>query len=261
MHPRLEWIISVLTEFADVAMVTNGSILYTMNPDIIKKLNTIQFSIYGRDNTEYKKLTGVADGFDRLVKSLQMAKDNHIPFYASLTLSESTFEYAEEFIQTAIDLGVKNLVIGVAECFGRGLNTKDTEETVQKQIDEALRKIVHYKHKYRNQILLMLPNISTDHIDSHEDVVNNVFGYTMNCGCGSEFMVLAQNGKYRPCQSLPEEFFSIDSEDALSEHINGDFHLAQLYEGTKKFYEINRFNEKANGPCSGLDSIYYRKLV
>ena len=45
LHPRLEWIISVLTEFADVAMVTNGSILYTMNPDIIKKLNTIQFSI------------------------------------------------------------------------------------------------------------------------------------------------------------------------------------------------------------------------
>lgn len=74
LHPNYLKYINRFSEYAKVSMISNGSLLYNHDPEILKRLSVIQFTIYGCNNTEYKKMTGSSDGFTRLSKSIEFAK-------------------------------------------------------------------------------------------------------------------------------------------------------------------------------------------
>ena len=74
LHPNYLKYIELFSDYAKVSMITNGSMLYEHDPNILKKLNQIQFSIYGCDDVEYKEMTGCADGFTRLCRSIDFSK-------------------------------------------------------------------------------------------------------------------------------------------------------------------------------------------
>ena len=52
---------------------------------------------------------------------------------------------------------------------------------------------------------------------------------------------------------LPEGWFSINSENALWEHIHGDFHIGQLSEAIKNYYRENNFETLNISPCQALE--------
>lgn len=261
LHPDFANIADTFTEFAEVSMVSNGSIFYSMNPSVLTKLSIVQFSIYGRNNNEYKQMTGCADGFDRLSKSIRRAQELNIPVSASITLCEQTIDSVEELVQIAADFHISDLIVGLADSFGRGIYLQEHPIATEKKMDDALTLICRLKHQYRRKMLIHLPNISTKHIGSHEDVSDHVYRCTMDCGCGSEYLVVSQDGKLRPCQLLSEETFSYKSAHALEEHINGDFHVRELSENTRKYYEANKLKWGKTDPCTGLNSVYTRESL
>ena len=119
--------------------------------------------------------------------------------------------------------------------------------------------ILELKRRYRNIINLEVPNINIEHVENHDDISTNVFRGSLSCGCGSQYIVISCKGEIRPCQTLPEEWFSIHEQNALQEHICGDFHIEHLCKSIKKYYRDNAFTELGIEPCYSLQQFQKQK--
>lgn len=73
-----------------VSVLSNGSLV---DEDVVKLFCdkppiNLRFTLYGASNKTYKRLCGINDGFDRVMRSLTMLKDAGVPF--SLAYTETT---------------------------------------------------------------------------------------------------------------------------------------------------------------------------
>ena len=261
LHPHYLRYISLFSEYADVHMITNGSILYEHDAQELAKLKLIQFSIYGCDNAEYLKMTGMNDGFTRLVKSIEFVHSNSIHSILSLTICEETIDRIESFVQTAIGLNMSYLRIGIADRFGRGKYLYGNHNDFDRKKDSILHLILELKRKYRNRITIEISNIEKDHVSDHYDIYNNIHRGSLKCGCGSEYLVISHEGKLRPCQQLPERWFSIKSNTALEEHISGNFHIDQLYQNAHEYCVQEQKSGYDLPPCFALEDLMFKQNI
>lgn len=234
-------------------MISNGSILYNHEADILRKLDLIQFTIYGCDDSEYEKMTGDREGFTNLCRSIEFTKQNGINTKAAVTLCDTTIDHIEEFVKIVLYFEIKSLRIGLADVFGRGKYLFDNANDFSDRRNKAYDILLELKHKYRKQIKFELPNINTEHVIAHSDIESRVYRESLQCGCGSEYLVISQNGEIRPCQMLPETWFSIKDKKAFEEHIKGNFHIDKLKESIHTYYAENNFQERNISPCQALE--------
>lgn len=258
LHPEYLSFINVLTEFADVHMISNGSVLFEHDPSILCKLSKIQLSIYGCSDDECRKMTGVNDSFTRLCKSAEFLNRNGINMSMGLTLCDKTMVHIEDFIKTAITLEAKSLRIGFADVFGRGKYLFEKDSNYKAEQADKFEHILELKRKYRKAIFIELPNINIDHVEAHDDIQTNVYRGSLACGCGSDYLVVSHTGEIRPCQMLPEAWFSLADKNALNEHICGNFYIKDLQEAIEKYYNDKHFIESQISPCFALE-IFYEK--
>ena len=233
-------------------MITNGSVLWLHDPEPLKKLDHIQFSIYGCSDLEYQKMTGVRDGFSRLIKSIDLTKRHMIPVTIAVTLCDDTASHIEQFIRMAVELGMSVIRIGIADAFGRGSLLYKYKIGHVSSRSEIFKEILELKRKYRNKIRVDIPNISTEHVNDHKDMYINVYGDSLCCGCGTEHIVISPNGSIRPCQMLPEVPFSMKSSDVLVEHIQGNFHTEHLRRATRSYCDSIGCRTPDSAPCHAL---------
>lgn len=255
LHPH---IINYIEQFSKktpyLTMITNGSLLYkfAQYASTLQKLDNIQFSIYGRNDDEYEKTTGNRNGFTHLKKSIEFAQKNNIKINLSLTLSTQTIHFIEEFVEAAKTLDVEELKIGFADNYGRGKNGYN-DEFVQKQKEamktiDNLRRINKGKIKIRDAYMAKLHGYKRD----DDDLLKYVYRGAFPCGAGTEDLVISSEGKIRPCHYMPENIFSIPSENALYEHINGDFHVDYLQKAIAQYIDMRKNDnyELCRGMCS-----------
>lgn len=265
IHPHFAEIIRIFTEYASVHIITNGSRLFHIDSEAVKLLDAIQFSIYGCDNQEYGELTGNNYGYSNLQRSVEYAQKYNVLTTGAITVCDKTCDHIEKFIERAIELGLFSLRIGIADVFGRGNYMYGTDSKVQFDYNPIFSELLRLTRMYRRKIRIELPNIKKDHVCDHQDLLKNVYRDCFQCGCGSEYLVFSPSGKIRPCQMLPEEYFTIPSANAFEEHINGDFHISDLYRATERYYAAQRFDQRDISPCEALEQFlkseggYYAK--
>ena len=254
LHPN---IINYIEQFSIktpyLTMITNGSQLHKFSQyaTTLQKLYNIQFSIYGRNDAEYEKMTGNRNGFTHLKKSIEFAKKNNIKVNLSLTLGNQTINFIEEFVEVAKTLDVDEFKIGFADNYGRGTNGY-TAEYVQKQKEamktiDKLCRINRGKIKIREAYIAKLHGYQRD----NDDLLKYVYRGALSCGAGSEDLVISSEGKIRPCHFLPENNFSIPSDNALYEHIHGDFHIDYLKKAIAQYINMRKNDdyELCRGMC------------
>lgn len=258
IHPHYMKYIDIFSEYADVSMITNGSLVYEHDISILRKLKHIQFSIYGCNDEEYKRTTGCADGFTKLCKSVEVAKNNNIDIALALTLCELTVDRMEEFVNKCIQMGVGTLRMGLARSFGRGAYLNEKIAEFDGRTDELLGKMRMLKKKYRNDIYIDFAKVNVEHIDTHEDLVLGVYRGTLDCGNGSESLVISQTGEIRPCAYLPESLFSVGKQDGLKEHVAGNFHI-DLLEKSIKTYSAELSSKEYDQLCWAMKDFCLKK--
>lgn len=254
LHPH---IMNYIEQFSKktpyLTMITNGSQLYKYSQyaSTLQKLNYIQFSIYGRNDEEYEKMTGNRNGFTHLKKSIEFAKKNNIKVHLSLTLSNQTIHFIKEFVEVAKTLDIEDFKIGFADNYGRGKNSYNdefvqTQKEAMKTIDN-LRRINKGKINIRDAYIAKLHGYKRD----NDDIKEHVYRGGLSCGAGSEELVISSEGKIRACHFLPENIFSISSENALYEHIHGNFHIEHLKEAIVLYNDMrkNDHYELCRGMC------------
>lgn len=263
LHPHFREYIKLFSQYASVCMISNGSELYRYDEDTIELLDMIQFSLYGCSDIEYEKATGISNGFTRLCKSVEMVKKRNIPFKIAVTLSKATIDNIEKFIQTAVSFGARSITIGVAELFGRELTLYQEDNEYRKKVKNLPDELLKYKQIYQGKIEVKLNNIDTEHIrgfKSNKNSVCNIHDGCLNCGCGTEHLVISQDGKLRACQLLPEKEFNMGGLEQLKMYIEGDFQKEKLRQSIISFYQKEKFDEKNISPCNALRDYYSRYI-
>lgn len=206
LHPHFSTYTDLFSQYADVRIITNGSNLFNIESETIRRLKHIQFSLYGCNNQEYKRNTGAEDGFTRLSKSVELAINNNISFSIACTLKAENYKLIEDYVNAALELNANIIRIGPAEPYGREQDTFNLtlyNSNIKIFMDELLR----LRKKYIKKINVALKNINIDHI-TNNDFSKNLSEH-LNCGFGTENIVISQSGKIRACQFLPEKYFDI----------------------------------------------------
>lgn len=259
LHPNLLNYIELFSCYSNVRMVTNGSKLYKMDSDVLKKLDLIQFSLYGNNNDEYKMMTGVSDGFTQLMKSIEFVKNENISYSIAVTLSYNTIENAEKFIETAFKLGAGFIDIGVADPFGREISSYSKDVTYMQKVETSLSKIIELKRKYLNKINVRVNNIDVP-TDSNPQINNKIYDRCLKCGCGIEEFTISQDGKLRACECFPESVFDMGGLEALSAFIEGDLQKEKLHKSVITYFQQKRDMNFEMFPCIALEE-YCKKYM
>ena len=259
LHPNYLKYIDILTKYADVHMISNGSNLYNHDSSVLRKLRIIQFSIYGCSDAEYEKMTGVNGAFTRLCKSVEFVKRNGIDMNMAVTLCDETIDHVELFIKAAIEFDAGVLRIGFADVFGRGKYLYEQSSDFATKRDDEYSLILELKRKYRNKIFIEVPNINVKHVENHDDISTYIHRGSLECGCGSQYLVVSHVGEIRPCQMLSEVWFSVEDKTALKDHICGNFHIEKLRDSINKYYIDNLFSESKIEPCYALEAFRARE--
>jgi radical SAM protein with 4Fe4S-binding SPASM domain len=148
-------------------------------------------------------------------------------------------------------LDAEEFKIGFADNYGRGKNDYN-DEFVQKQKEamktiDKLRRINKGKIKIRDAYIAKLHGYKRD----NDDLLKYVYRGALSCGAGSEDLVISSEGKIRPCHFFPEDIFSIPSENALYEHIHGNFHVDYLQKAIAQYIDMRKKDnyELCRGMC------------
>lgn len=249
IHPNFTKYIDLFSEKANVSIITNGSTLYSMPNEIIRKIKQIQVSLYGCNNNEYESIVGCSDGYDRMINSVKKAKMNGVKVVGALTLCDEIKDKMEDYIKLSIDLGIGELNVGLAEPFGRGkmyIEKSNSSSTC----NSLFNVLYELKHKYQRDVSIFFSQNGHFYDSNMDDMILKAYKGTFACGCGSESMVISQDGYIRPCAYLPEQFFSIKKANALEEHISGNFHITELKEGIRDYLKLD---ERAKYSCYAIN--------
>lgn len=259
LHPSFEKYVNIFTKYAKLSMVTNGSNLYSMNPEILRKFSMIQISLYGYSDEEYEKNTGMKAGYSRVKAGIQLLKDNKIPYAIAVTVSDEVMHEFEKYIITAINLKVEKLLVGVTELFGREKEKGLEEREYKDRREEFIKNLIYYKEKYQKEIKIVLNNIETEN-RADWSIKNMVYNKCLQCGSGTESWVVSQNGVLRPCVYLPEKQFDIGEVKELRKIIGGELPKEKLCERIREYYEREGFDKEKVIPCNALHE-YYEELI
>ena len=248
LHPGIADIINRFSKTAEVNLITNGSKLFEINHNYLEKLSFVQFSLYGLDDKNYKQITGCTSGFSRLLKSVDALKKTRVPYGGSVTICEYNADDLEKYAEVAKKLNMSRLKIGIADSFGRAADKTYSVGVDLEKRERIYSDLLRLKREFQNSLTIEVNNIELPDNHYKEEIVKKVVRGTFSCGCGSEYLVVNQNGKVRPCQMLPEEYFSYESLDDIAEHLAGDFHVCRLNDA---FANYCRWS-KGEKPCEAL---------
>lgn len=254
LHPKFAEYLKLFSEYAEVRMVTNGSKLFEIQSPALEKLKLIQFSMYGCNDIEYEKATGIPDGFSRLTKSVEFAIRKKIPFVISSTIKIEDMDFIEDYIKAAIRLKSAVIRIAIAEPYGRARNGYNNN-LVREKTDVFLNELLRLKRVYRKHIKVGIYNINTEHFTNQNYTRNNE--EHLNCGGGTETVVISQDGMLRVCEFLPEQYFNLGGIDVLKAQIEGNFQKKQFCECVKKYLQAGDMQSKMDS-CQSL-KMYYEK--
>ncbi len=255
LHPHLMQYIKLLSGYANVRMNTNGSILYKLDRQILSLLKHIQITLYGVNNEEYERTTGIHNGFEKIKKSISFLNDNEIPYLIAVTLNRDNIEYMEEYVLAAIELGAKTLKIGHVDEFGREALRPPRGKEYLNQIENIDKRIRRLKVKYSSKIRIVVnyANYNLFRVDP------KFFAPFLECGSGFERFVISQKGNVRACECFPENFFDMGGVEFLANFINGNMRLKEFSNRVQLFHD-NCSGKNGNGlPCEALRQYYARQ--
>ncbi len=225
LNKKIASYISDLSELFEIRIPTNGSLLYTFNDEIIRKINFVQFSLYGTTPEEYKEFTGSKDAYYAVMKSIEKVKNCGVDNIASLVLNKDNINRMEEYIEGAIQLGATKIKFGVPTLAGRAFDDVTQNNRfmlTHEDLRAAYRNSRELKRKYHGKISVGIWSHRSQ--EPKKPLINGEeYNNMLPCGAGYMSYVISQSGRLRPCELLSEAYFDLGSYKKLSDYVKGEF--------------------------------------
>ena len=96
-----------------VSVLSNGSLIDKEIVELFRRRPPayLRFTLYGASNETYERLCGVSDGFDRVMRGLQLLKDADVDFMLSFTETSLNIDDFDDVLRVAEDLDTA-IVVG-----------------------------------------------------------------------------------------------------------------------------------------------------
>lgn len=201
LHPDFEKIVTY-ADFPSTALFTNGSLLDRVSVNILRKFDSIQVTLYGDTDQEYRKYAR-SSSFEKVCQNIREAVDSGANVVVAIILRKSNYQIIEQYIRLIYSLGVRSVRFGLTSKVGRNsaaMSEWDLSPDECCLVDEQL---LHLKQKY--------VDMKFEDFDWRNDFVfpnEKSEPHTIKCGAGKKSIVISESGIVRPCVVLPAEYFN-----------------------------------------------------
>lgn len=225
LHPEIENIILCANDDFKTSLLTNGYILSEFEDKILKYVKTIQISIYGNNDIEYKNNVMVEKGFSKLIKGIEKVKKRNIFICATIILNKNNISKLDECCYQLSKYKIDILRFGISLPVGKLIKSTLENKFIFNQTElYAIKKEIDIlKDKYNEKIKFYpYGDLEFLYIENNNKVPDEE-KYKFKCSAGRYIVTISEKGKVRPCNMLPEEIFNMDDYDTYFYNIkNGN---------------------------------------
>lgn len=202
LHPNLTTIVRA-SGVPELNLLTNGSLLARVSPDILHLFNDIQISLYGCSENEYISTTRTHH-FKNVCEGLRLIANENIPATVSILLRKNNVKQIMGYTSFLQKLGIKKVRFGLTQKIGRNAGEVSDWDVTYEDCEIFDKELEKAKHEF--------PHIFFYRFDWKEDFVRSPLlpgPYKIGCGAGTTSIVVSEKGMVRPCVMLPAEFFEV----------------------------------------------------
>lgn len=239
----------------NISIISNGSLLYDHDDSVLQKVSLYQLSLYGCGENDYYKNTRNPTGWNRLNLSIDKLNRLKCNYHLSVVLNKDNYLRIEEYVQAAIKLGARKIIFGTQTPVGRGLSSNSCLSIDEFRIAYRLMRII--KRKYYEAIdIEEWSHRGFSSGDNNEDLPAKPYQGLLSCGSGTIQFVVSQNGKVRPCELLPEEYFDLGGLEIIEDVIQGHFVGANIRNNALKYnIKLNKYSKDYAMFCGPLEHL------
>lgn len=255
LYPQITQLINELSDCFKISIVSNGSRISVVDVEVLKKINNLQISLYGTNEKEYYTFTNNLNGFKLLQEGCNHLKKNNIPFTCAVTVNKNNINKIDEICQTAYVLGAKELRFGLGSLVGRLKKERLNYIFDNSTVRMIYRNIRRQQEKYKGKMNIELWNEKNKKDFNFDIKISD----GLSCGAGCRSIVVSEKGIIRPCEFLPDKYFSLGDLNQYKEFIYGKKKCNFIKEMKQFNEELSKENVSFGDICEPLDNYY--KLI
>jgi len=268
LYPHFNNLIRYLHTIGNVAVITNGINLRNIDENILQLVNQYQISIYGLNDKEYYSNTGITNGLHKLKESVYKLKHYNCNYSMSIILDKDKIDKLEKYILLAIELGAKNIQVGLPSKSGRLSRETPMNKNWflnEDDIKKAYRLLRLLSEKYKNYISVGVWEREVLRKKYSRNDPNSPYNYysphCMGCGAGTFHWTINEKLRVRPCALIPEEFESANFDlDAFYKFIEGDIQINWDKIMSKFEAECNKTGINSADYCDNFSSFLHEPI-
>lgn len=203
IHPQFAEIVSKL-EAPSISLLTNGAQLNMYSTSTLKKFSSMQVSLYGCCEEEYRKYA-VSTQFQDVCKGIKKAVNEGISVSVAIILRKTNINRIDKYIDLLIELGINLVTFGTSSKLGRNNTDSETDwDLSDSEINDFANKLKDLRIKYPG---IVFEDFGLEENDFDKTKIN----YRFKCNAGTRFIVISENEKIRPCIYAPAQYFETTS--------------------------------------------------
>lgn len=207
LHRNFEQIVDLFSSDYDLQLTTNGSRIISFSPELFKKFQAIDISLYGLTANEYLNNTGSRESFKLVRDGCIMLSEADVDFRVTLVLNNTNCYQMEDYVRYAIDLGAKKIGFALPSHGGKLLfDVPDKWHLTA----ETRRKIYRTFREVQNKYISKIAFTEWERSNYSEMWKHYPEDDSLRCGAGARDWWMSEKYKFRPCSFLPDEYMSLD---------------------------------------------------
>lgn len=202
LHPNLATIVRA-SRVPELNLLTNGSLLTKVSPDILHLFDDIQISLYGCSENEYISTTRTHQ-FKNVCEGLRLIANENIPVTVTILLRQNNIKQIIGYISLLQELGIKRVRFGLTQKIGRNAGEISDWDVTYEDCEIFDKELEKAKNEF--------PHMVFNRFDWREDFARPPLlpgPYKIGCGAGTKSIAVSEKGMVRPCVMLPAEFFEV----------------------------------------------------
>lgn len=202
LHPNFATIVRA-SRVPELNLLTNGSLLTKVSPDILHLFDDILISLYGCSEDEYISTTRTHH-FENVCEGLRLIANENIPAMVSILLRRDNIKQIMRYTSLLQELGIKRVKFGLTQKIGRNAGEISDWDVTYEDCEIFDKELEKVKNEF--------PHMIFNKFDWKEDFARPPLPpgpYKIGCGAGTKSIAVSEKGMVRPCIMLPAEFFEV----------------------------------------------------
>ncbi len=221
-----------------IALATNGTLVNKSNAEQLLSggIQRVSVSIDGNSSEIHDSLRCVPGSFDMAIKGIKILIESGIPTQINTTVTKDNYEYLQDILQLAIDIGACGLHLFLLVPTGCGRELDKGEIIGPDEYEKVLDWVCNISHDYDIDIrATCAPHYSRVLMQKNRNNPTKVAG---GCLAGKSVCFVSYRGDVYPCGYFPVSAGNIIEKD-----------ISEIWKNSALFNELRHASSRLTGKC------------